>query len=49
MPIIYHVAFADAWETAKQTGAYEHPSLKDEGFIHCSQDHQVAGVLERLM
>ena len=47
MPIIYHVAFADAWEAAKQTGAYEHPSLKDEGFIHCSQEQQVAGVLER--
>lgn len=47
MPIIYHVAFADAWEAALQKGTYEHPSLKDEGFIHCSQDHQVAGVLER--
>lgn len=47
MPIIYHVAFADAWEDARQKGAYEHPSLKDEGFIHCLQDHQVAGVLER--
>jgi uncharacterized protein (DUF952 family) len=47
MPIIYHVTFAEAWEAARQTGAYEHPSLKDEGFIHCSQEHQVDGVLER--
>ena len=47
MPIIYHVAFADAWEDALQKGAYEHPSMKEEGFIHCSQEHQVAGVLER--
>ena len=47
MPIIYHVAFADAWEDALAKGAYEHPSLKEEGFIHCSQEHQVAGVLER--
>ena len=47
MAIIYHVALANAWENALQNGAYEHPSLKEEGFIHCSQDHQVAGVLER--
>lgn len=47
MPIIYHVTTAANWSEAKQKGFYEHPSLKDEGFIHCSQDHQVAGVLER--
>jgi uncharacterized protein (DUF952 family) len=47
MPIIYHVAFADEWKEAKQNGSYEPPSLKEEGFIHCSQEHQVAGVLER--
>ena len=47
MPIIYHVTTAADWEDAKQKGCYEHPSLDAEGFIHCSQDHQVAGVLER--
>jgi uncharacterized protein (DUF952 family) len=47
MPIIYHIAIASDWEIAKQKGFYEHPSLTAEGFIHCSQDHQVAGVLER--
>ena len=47
MPIIYHVTTTGDWNAAKQKGYYEHPSLKDEGFIHCSQDHQVAGVLER--
>jgi uncharacterized protein (DUF952 family) len=47
MPIIYHVTTAFNWDTAKQNGFYEHPSLLAEGFIHCSQDHQVAGVLER--
>ena len=47
MPEIYHVATNDAWNEAKQNGFYEHPSLKAEGFIHCSQEHQVAGVLER--
>ncbi len=47
MPIIYHIALPDAWEEAKQKGFYTHPSLKEEGFIHCSQEQQIAGVLER--
>ena len=47
MPIIYHVMTAANWDAAKQNGFYEHPSLLAEGFIHCSQDHQVPGVLER--
>ncbi|NOT51599.1 MAG: DUF952 domain-containing protein [Chitinophagaceae bacterium] len=47
MPVIYHIAFANAWAEAKQKGSYEHPTLKSEGFIHCSLDNQVAGVLER--
>jgi uncharacterized protein (DUF952 family) len=47
MPIIYHVTTAAAWEEARQKGEYESPSLKEEGFIHCSLENQVAGVLER--
>lgn len=47
MPIIYHVTTADNWKAAQEKGYYEHPSLKEEGFIHCSQENQVAGVLER--
>jgi uncharacterized protein (DUF952 family) len=47
MPVIYHVTTAADWEAAKQKGYYEHPSLFAEGFIHCSQEHQVPGVLER--
>ena len=47
MPIIYHVTTAAEWNAAKEIGAYESPSLKAEGFIHCSQENQVAGVLER--
>ena len=47
MPIIYHVTTSGDWNAAKQKGYYEHPSLKDEGFIHCSHEHQLAGVLER--
>jgi uncharacterized protein (DUF952 family) len=47
MPIIYHVTTAAAWNAAKENGFYEASSLKAEGFIHCSQEGQVAGVLER--
>lgn len=47
MPIIYHVTTAAEWNAAKEKGFYETPSLHSEGFIHCSQDHQVAGVLDR--
>ncbi|MDZ4795678.1 MAG: DUF952 domain-containing protein [Bacteroidota bacterium] len=47
MPLIYHVTTAADWKLAKEKCNYEHPSLEGEGFIHCSQDHQVAGVLER--
>ena len=47
MPIIYHVTTLPEWDAAKKKGAYESPSLNLEGFIHCSEAHQVAGVLER--
>lgn len=47
MPIIYHITSKASWEKARQQGFYEHPSLKEEGFIHCSEEHQVAGVLQR--
>lgn len=47
MPIIYHVTTTAEWKAAQDNGFYESPSLKAEGFIHCSQEHQVAGVLER--
>lgn len=47
MAVFYHVTTKLAWEEASQKGFYEHPSLELEGFIHCSQAHQVEGVLER--
>jgi uncharacterized protein (DUF952 family) len=47
MPIIYHIATAADWKEAQQKGYYEHPTLKAEGFIHCSLEPQVSGVLER--
>jgi uncharacterized protein (DUF952 family) len=47
MPIIYHVTTKQEWTNAVEQGFYESPSLAGEGFIHCSQENQVAGVIER--
>jgi len=47
MPLIYHVTTKTEWDNARQNGSYRCASLVDEGFIHCSQEHQVIGVLQR--
>jgi uncharacterized protein (DUF952 family) len=47
MAIIFHITTLLEWNTAKESGSYTSPSLKDEGFIHCSEDRQIAGVLDR--
>jgi uncharacterized protein (DUF952 family) len=45
--IIYHITTKAEWAEANKIGFYEAPSLALEGFIHCSDEHQVAGVLNR--
>ncbi|MBC7949021.1 MAG: DUF952 domain-containing protein [Chitinophagaceae bacterium] len=47
MPIIYHITTQVEWDQAKAKGYYEAMSLPTEGFIHCSELHQVNGVLGR--
>ncbi len=47
MPIIYHITTKQEWNKAIENGFYESPSLAEEGFIHCSQENQIADVLER--
>lgn len=47
MATIYHVTTRQEWQDAQAKGQYEAPSLADEGFIHCSEDRQVQGVLDR--
>jgi Uncharacterized protein conserved in bacteria len=47
MAIIYHITTRPEWEAARASGLYTAPSLQEEGFIHCSQEGQVAGVLQR--
>jgi uncharacterized protein (DUF952 family) len=44
---IYHITTATAWAKAQEVGEYIADSLATEGFIHCSSEAQVAGVLER--
>ena len=47
MPTIYHVTTAAEWKAAQEKGSYESTSLKEEGYIHCSLEEQIAAVLER--
>lgn len=47
MPIIYHVTTAAEWNAALEQGSYTSPSLANEGFIHCSEEGQVAATLDR--
>ena len=44
---IYHITTAAAWANAQEVGEYVAESLAIEGFIHCSAEAQVAGVLDR--
>lgn len=44
---IYHITSQEDWDEARRQGAYHHPSLTSEGFIHCAYAHQLEGVLER--
>lgn len=44
--LIYHIVLPEVW-AAFDTGLYRHTSLADEGFIHCSFEHQLDGVIER--
>jgi uncharacterized protein (DUF952 family) len=47
MPIIYHVTTQPEWDAAVKQGFYASAALKEEGFIHCSMEEQVQGVVER--
>ena len=47
MPIIYHITTNSTWNNAREIGVYTVPSLKEEGFIHCSQQNQLADVKQR--
>jgi uncharacterized protein (DUF952 family) len=44
--VIYHIVLPDTW-SAFDSDIYEAESLKTEGFIHCSFEGQLDGVIER--
>lgn len=44
---IYHVTTRKKWMEALEKGQYESDTLATEGYIHCSTDAQVSGVLDR--
>lgn len=44
---IYHITTAEQWDKSVSAGLYEADSLSTEGFIHCSTEDQIPGVLAR--
>ncbi|WP_326658016.1 DUF952 domain-containing protein [Streptomyces sp. NBC_00385] len=52
MAELLHLTDRPLWEAARGTGTYEMSTrgrtLREEGFIHCSLPHQLAGVAELL-
>ncbi|MEM9548730.1 MAG: DUF952 domain-containing protein [Bacteroidota bacterium] len=44
---IYHICTSTFWETQSLSDVYIHDSLDNEGFIHCSHENQLKGVLDR--
>jgi uncharacterized protein (DUF952 family) len=45
--VIFHITTPEAWADAIATGAYTADSLATEGFIHCSEQRQVAWVVHK--
>ena len=45
---IFHLTTPEAWELAQQAGTYTMSTrgrtLEQQGYIHCSEEHQVEGV-----
>ena len=40
METIFHITSAGDWARARAAGSYSADSLRTEGFIHCSEEHQ---------
>jgi len=45
--MLFHILKSTDWATAKEQGKYAPASLEAEGFIHLSEEQQVAGTVER--
>lgn len=44
---IYHIVLPERWAQFETKEFYEAESLETEGFIHCSYENQLPGVIER--
>lgn len=44
---IYHITTQSEWEQAKLNHEYLPKNYEADGFIHCSIERQISGVLER--
>jgi uncharacterized protein (DUF952 family) len=44
---IYHVTTLKEWEAAKIKNEYKSVNFEQDGFIHCSVEKQIPGVLDR--
>lgn len=47
MTTIFHITERQQWEKAQIFGSYHSSTLESEGFIHCSQAHQLAKVANK--
>ncbi|GAB3296557.1 DUF952 domain-containing protein [Hymenobacter tenuis] len=45
--MLYRIADPADWEQAQQTGFFASPDLAAEGFIHCSEQHQILETAHR--
>ncbi|HET6510404.1 MAG TPA: DUF952 domain-containing protein [Baekduia sp.] len=45
---ILHITTAEAWAKAREVGELTAPSLREEGFIHCSTFAQVESTADRV-
>src|SRR5436853_5711519 len=45
---IYHITSEAEAKAAQATGEYSPQGFAAEGFIHCSYEHQIQGVLQRI-
>lgn len=44
---IFHIVLPERWAEYEAKDSYEAESLETEGFIHCSYENQLEGVIER--
>ncbi len=47
MKPLFHLIAESEWVLSQNRSTYEPPSLKTEGFIHLSHEHQIAGTFKR--